>query len=260
QLAVLHAVQLFGQLGIPSSVLARPCEPTIAHFLAAPANAAAEVVVDAVRNVELGILRPAVTALGQTVFFLTQRFTVSSAAVLLVRRAVSDMAVHDDQRWTVMCVEKGAKGLPEHAEVVGIPDAGDIPAVADEARGYVIGESQRRTALDGDVVVVVDPAEIGEFQVAGQRGCLGRDAFHHAAIATQGVDVEIDQVLEPRPVEVGSHPPPRNGHADAGGPAVAQGAGRAFSAAGPTILRVAGAATVQLPEALDRLQRHRRLT
>ena len=95
--------------------------------------------------------------------------------------------------------------------------------------------------------------------MAGQRGGLGRDAFHHAAVAAQGVDVEVDQVLEAGPVEVGGHPAAGDGHADAGGHALAERAGGGLDAAGPAVLRVAGAAAVQLAEALDRLQRHRRL-
>src|SRR5262249_5729365 len=120
-------------------------------------------------------------------------------------------------------------------------------------------EGQGGVPLDGDVVVVVDPAEVGELEVTGQRGGLGRNAFHHAAVAAQGVDVEVDQVLEPRPVEVGRHPAAGDGHADAGGQAAAERPGGTLHAAGPAVLRVAGAAAAQLAEALDRLQRHRRL-
>src|SRR5262249_45643947 len=146
-------------------------------------------------------------------------------------------------------VEEGSEGPRQHLLVVGVADAGDVPAVADEAGGHVVAEGQFRVPLDGDVVVVVDPAEVGELQVAGERGSLGRDAFHHAAVAAQGIDVEVDQVLEPGPVEVGGLPAAGDGHADAGGQALAERAGGGLDAAGPAVLRVAGAAAVDLPEA-----------
>ena len=94
---------------------------------------------------------------------------------------------------SVVLLERLERAL-EHLQVVGVADARDVPAVADEARGHVLAERQRRVALDGDVVVVVDPAEVGELQVAGQRRGLAGDAFHHAAVAAQGVDVVVEQL------------------------------------------------------------------
>ena len=35
----------------------------------------------------------------------------------------------------------------EHVQIVGVADARDVPAVADEARGHVFAEGQRRCAL-----------------------------------------------------------------------------------------------------------------
>ena len=50
--------------------------------------------------------------------------------------------------------------------------------------------------------------------MAGEGSSFGRDAFHHAAVTAQGVDVEVDEILEARPVILGGQPPPANGHAD----------------------------------------------
>ena len=47
-------------------------------------------------------------------------------------------------------------------EIVGIADAQHVPAVGQEPRGDVLGEGDVGLALDGDVVVVVDPAEVVE--------------------------------------------------------------------------------------------------
>src|SRR5262249_35699174 len=162
-----------------------------------------------------------------------ERFTVGGAGVLFVGSAVSDVAVHNDQRRPVVRVLESPESSRQHLLIIGIADAGDVPAVADEAGGDVVGESQCRVPFDGDVVVVVDPAEVGELQVAGQRGSLGRDALHHAAVATQRVYVEVDQIFEPGPVEVGGLPATGDGHADAVGQPLAKRAGSGFDAAGP---------------------------
>ena len=43
-----------------------------------------------------------------------------------------------------------------------------IPTVADESGGHIFRKSQSRIAFDGDVIVVVNPAEIGEAEVSGE--------------------------------------------------------------------------------------------
>src|SRR5262249_50168576 len=100
--------------------------------------------------------------------------------------------VHNDQRRPVGRVEKGAEGPVQHLQVIGVADTRDVPAVANEAGGHVVAERQFGVPLDGDAVVVIDPAEVGELQVAGEGGGFGRDAFHDTAIATQGVHIEVD--------------------------------------------------------------------
>ena len=109
------------------------------------------------------------------------------------------------------------------------------------------------------MVVVVDPAEVRELQVAGERGGLGRDPLHHVAVAAEGVDVEVEQVLEAGLVEVRGHPAAGHGHADAVGHALAERAGGRLDARGPAVLGVAGALAVELAELLDVVERDRRL-
>ena len=94
--------------------------------------------------------------------------------------------------------------------------------------------------------------------MAGERGGLCGDALHHAAVATQRVDVEVNQILEAGFVEVGRHPASGDGHADAVRQTLTQRAGRRLDAAGPAVLGMARTAAIQLAEMLDRLQRHRR--
>src|SRR5262249_5259548 len=139
--------------------------------------------------------------------------------------------------------------------VVGIADASDVPAEAGEALGDVVAEGEVGVALDRDMVVVADPAEVGEPPVSGEGGRLVRDAFHHVAVAAQGVDVVVED-LEAWAVAASRHPLAGPRHADAVRAALPERAGRGFDTARPAILRVPGALAVELAETLDFIQRH----
>ena len=79
-------------------------------------------------------------------------------------------------------------------EVVGVADPQHVPAIAEKARRDVLGEGEARVAFDGDVVVVVDPAQVVEAEMPGQRGRLRADALHQAAVAAYRVDVVVEDV------------------------------------------------------------------
>ena len=72
------------------------------------ADPGGEVLVDAVGDEELGVLGPAVGALGLPHLLVAERLAVGGRGVLLVRRAVADVAVDDDQG-------RAAALLPESA-------------------------------------------------------------------------------------------------------------------------------------------------
>jgi hypothetical protein len=65
--------------------------------LPAPADASLEMLAYPVGHEERGVFRPAVMPFGQADFFLAQRFAMRRTGVLLVGRAVGDMAVDNDQ-------------------------------------------------------------------------------------------------------------------------------------------------------------------
>ena len=146
-----------------------------------------------------------------------------------------------------MRVLKGSEGPGQHLEIVGVADTGYVPPVADETGGHVFGESQSGVAFDGDAVVVVNPAEIGQAQVAGEGRGLAGDAFHHASISAKCIDIEVEQ-FEGGPVVSRGKPLPRNGHADAGRHALAERSGCGLDAGCPAIFGVAGTAAIQLAE------------
>src|SRR5271166_2960539 len=56
-------------------------------------------------------------------------------------------------------------------------------------------ESERCVAFDGDVVVVVEPHEIRESQVAGDGSGFVRNAFHQVAVAADCIDAIAKDVM-----------------------------------------------------------------
>ena len=70
------------------------------------------------------------------------------------------MGVDDDDRRPRRFSLCSLDGDIDQVEVVDIADVQHIPMPAAEARRHVIGERQRRAALDGDVVVVVEPDQV----------------------------------------------------------------------------------------------------
>ena len=65
--------------------------------------------------------------------------------------------------------------------------------------------------------------------MAGKRSRFAGDAFHHVAVAADGVDVEVEY-REIGPIEVLRQPAPGDGHANTVAAALAQRAGRGLDA------------------------------
>ena len=154
------------------------------QIASALADAVAEMLTHSVRHQELRIFRPAVEFLGQPDFFFAQRFAVSGIGVLLVRRSVADVAVDDDQRRPVCGLVERFKRPRQHFEIIGVGHASDVPSVAHKTRRHIFAERPVRRTIERDVIVVVDPAEIGEFQMSGKRSGFAADAFHQIAVAS----------------------------------------------------------------------------
>ncbi len=187
------------------------------------------------------IRRPAVGLLGQPHFLFAQRGAVRLMAVGLVRRAVADHAADDNQRGPIRGSAEIAPAPLDRRHVVGVVHPDDVfqPKPSNRCR-HVLAEGQLRLAFDRDAVVVVDPAQIGELQVAGQRSRFATDAFHQVAVAAQGVDVVVEQ-LEARPVVAGSQPAGGHGHAHAVADTLPQRPGRRLDARRIAVFRMPGA-------------------
>ncbi len=233
-------------------------EPVLARVLAALADAVGEVLQHAVWDEELGVLGPAVVALRGADLVLAERFAVRSARVLLGGGAPADVTVDDDERGPLVLLLERLEGAGEHLEVVRVADARDVPAIGDEARGDVLGERESRVPLDRDLVVVVDPAEVRELEMPGQRGGFAGDAFHHVAVAAERVDVVVEELV-PRLVEVGGLPEARDRHPDRSRDAGAQRASSRLDPRGPPVLGMSRALRVELAEPLQVVERDREL-
>ena len=154
-------------------------------------------------------------------------------------------------------VEDG-EGMLDALDVIGVADAQNVPAVSEESRSDVFGECDTGVAFNGDVVVVPDPAKVIEAKMAGQRGSLRCDAFHHAAVAADGVDVVVEDVEVRFVVPVGE-PFLSDGHANTRCDALAERSGRGLDAGDPMIFRMARRAAVELAEAPDVVERNGRV-
>src|SRR5438067_2628307 len=102
------------------------------------------------------------------------------------------MAVQNDERRPALRLLENFERVFDSANVIGIADAQNVPAVSEKARGYIFGERDVRVPFDADVIVVVDPAEIIEIEMTGERGSFRSNAFHHATVTGDSVDVVVE--------------------------------------------------------------------
>src|ERR1043166_5481353 len=133
------------------------------------------------------------------------------------------MAIQNNERGPAFRPFECRKCLFDSVNVIGIPNAQDVPAVGYKTRSHVFGECDVRVPFDTDVIVVPDPAEIIQTEMTGERGSLGTNAFHHATVTADGVDVVVEDFETWFVVSVGE-PLLGNGHADAGCDALSEGA------------------------------------
>ena len=224
QLALAQEVEGLSLVRVLLGVAAEHVLPRLALRTAAGGHRLCEPLLDPVGYEEAGVLRPAVGLLGLLdVLRLAQRL-----AVRLARaghgRAVADGGVHHDEGRPIGGGLEALQRLADGRRVVGVLDVDHLPAVRLEALARILCEGEFGVALDGDVVAVVDPAEVRQGEVAGEGRRLAGHALLHAAVAADHVDVVVEQaevvLVEPLRQRLG-----RDRHADRVGAALAQRAG-----------------------------------
>src|SRR4030095_9218675 len=114
------------------------------------------------------LVGPAVAARGEPDLIVSEWLAVSRGRVLLVRGAVADVTVENNEGGAFLGLAKDVPGVLDALDVVGVADAQDVPPVGQKPRLDVFSKSDARFTLDGDVVVVVDPAKVVETEVACQ--------------------------------------------------------------------------------------------
>src|SRR5262249_51418198 len=97
QLAPLHQIDLVRQLGVLRPVRSEEIGPAASSLRAARPDAGGEVLHDTVGDEELRVFRPAVEAFAQLDLVVAEGLAVRRRGVLLVRGAVADVAVEDDE-------------------------------------------------------------------------------------------------------------------------------------------------------------------
>ena len=177
---------------------------------------------------------------------------------VLDRRAVADVAVHDDQRRALVLGLEGMERTLGLLEVVRVRNGRHVPAVGGEPIGDVLREREIGVALDRHAVRVVDPAEVGEALVRGEGSRLRADALHHAAVSCLRVDVEVEE-REAVAVVARSEPLARDRHPDRGRNALSERARGRLDAARPAVLGMSRALRAELAEALQVVERDGRL-
>ena len=181
-------------------------------------------------------------------------FAVDVGGVDLVRRSVADVAVDQDEGRLFLLGLELVERCADLVEVVGVVDVVNVPAVGLETLLDVFGEGEVGAAVDRDPVDVVDPEQVVELLVTGQRGGLVRDAFHHVAVTTDRVDVVVEDFLAVR----GPLPEPGDRQADRSGDTLAERTGGGLDAGGQVRFRVTGGGRVELAEVLDVFEGDRR--
>ena len=167
EFAPLHQVDFGREIRVLGAVRCELFGPLLVRLTAAFADAGGEVLVDTIGHQELRVLGPSVKALDEADFFLAKRLAVGRGSVVLVRGTVADVAVEHDEGGAAFFLSEDLEGVLDTLKIVGIAHSQNVPSVCQKARRNVLSEGDAGGSLDRDVVVVVDPAEVVQAQVAG---------------------------------------------------------------------------------------------
>ncbi len=129
-----------------------------------------------------------------------------------------------------------------------------MPAISFEALRHIFTESEIGKAFDGYMVVVVKINQLAEFQVTGERGCFGRNAFHQVAVGNDRVDVVVDE-REIRQIEFRGEVRCPHRHAHTVGKALAKRPGCNLDSGRQAVFRMARSLRAPLAKALNVIQR-----
>jgi len=145
------------------------------------------------------------------------------------------------------CLDRGGDGL----DVMAV-DPLHVPVRGAETRLEVFADRLADRAVVLDLVVVPDPGELAEAEMPGKRDRLVRDPLLQTAVADESVGAVVDELGAEQVVQIGL----RNRHAGGVGDPLAEHAGGDLDPRLGLALGMPLADRADLPEGLDRLDRH----
>src|SRR5262249_38015782 len=146
--------------------------PTLPRRGTTRANPGIELLEDLIWHEKLRVLRPTIGALREPDLFFAQGLAMDLCRIHQVRRAIADMAIENDQSRPALGLVEERKSILDAPEIVRVADPQDVPLIGEEPCCDVLSEGDACLAFNGDVVVIVDPAQIIETKMARQRGRL----------------------------------------------------------------------------------------
>ena len=112
-------------------------------------------------------------------------------AGVLSLAAKTNVAINNNQSWSSLCLTSHTKRAHHRVHIIGVAYTQHIPSVSQVASAWIIAVRKIRLAFNGDVIVVVNPNQIIQLQMARDTASLAAHAFHHAAVTTNRVCAEI---------------------------------------------------------------------
>ncbi len=247
-----EGVPLRGLVGIPGLVRGEEFVPL--GFLGGPLGLElGKEFLHAVGDEELLVLGPTEIALGGGDFFRAERIGVGLGLALQLGRTLADDRLADDDGGLALVRGGFLEGSFALLDVVAV-DLDHVPVVGLETQRHVVAVGDVSLAFDADLVVVVEPDEIVETEVTGERGGLVRDAFFQVAVGNNRIDVVIADG-EFRRVKNRSEMLLRNSQTDRIARALAERPGGDFNALSLVRFRVAGSLAAPLAEILELVER-----
>src|SRR5215469_4956814 len=89
--------------------------------------------------------------------------------VLFMRRAIADMAIQNDQSRPVLRIPENLQRVLDAVEIICIADSQHIPAIRKKSSSDILCKGDTSISFNRDVVVVINPAEVIEAQMSGER-------------------------------------------------------------------------------------------
>ena len=203
--------------------------------------------VDLVRDIERLLRRPLKEILHRGDVVRAEGLAVCGSLALLRRAAVADLGLDDDEVGSGGICRCVFDRLADCREVVSVLYSQGLEAERLDALLDILGESDVGAAFDRDLVGIIEDGQLVQLPGSCQGQGLGRNAFHHAAVAADRVGAVIDDFIA-RAVEHCCQVLFSSRHTDCHADACAQRSGGGFDADRVAVLRMARGQGAELTE------------